>query len=145
MTMRGQLTPNTYERIFLDRMDPTLAWRIVEFRVSSGLAQGYDDVIGTLATEEPGLASWAVPGTWNWEDNRQVAWANNMTLVAASGSPGQYSLVDEDNIVIEDLYVIAYSKTGDTGVMNYYIRAEMIRVSTTQNLYGMVRSKSQDV
>jgi len=145
MTLRGQITPGTSSRIMMDRMDPTLAWRVIEFRVCSGLAQGYDDITGTLTTEEPGLATWAVPGTWNMADNRQIGWANNFTHVSIGVGNSEFSLVDEDNLVVEDLFVVAYSRTGDSGLMNYYIRAELQSVTMTQNLYGMVRSKSQDV
>lgn len=145
-TCRGQILSGTYLRIPLDRMEPTICWRVTEFQVSSGqaAAAAFDASTGLLTTEEPGLTTWAAPGQFNYADNRQIGWARDNCLDSAADN-GVWNLVDEDNLISEDLFVVVWNRTADPGYINYYIRLEMVHVNLNENLFATVRSKSQDV
>ena len=145
-TCRGQILSSTYLRIPLDRMDPTLCWRVTEFQVSSGQtgAAAFDASTGVLTTEEPGLTTWVPPGAFDYSDNRQIAWARDSSLASAADS-GTWSLVDSDNLISEDLFVVVWNRTADPGYINYYIRLELVKVNLNENLFATVRSKAQDV
>ena len=90
-------------------MDVSDGWMVTKFEVSSTASQqGIPNIaIGTLTTEEPDLATWAVPGSWDYSESRQMGWARFAVLSAADES-GSYSLVDSNNIIIQDLYIVAF-------------------------------------
>ena len=143
-TIRGQIESATYTIIQLDRMDPTICWKVKEFKVTNGgTASAHSDFsTGILTTEEPGLTTWALPGTFDWSENRQIAWARDCELSGAVTS-GNWSLVDADNLISEDLFVVVWNRTNDPGYINYYIRLAEVKVNLNENLFATVRNKSQ--
>lgn len=145
-TARGKGASATYIKIPLDENNPHKAWHITEFKIVSGntAAGAFDASMGVLTTEEPGLSTWAVPGQFDLADNRQIGWAKDFELDSAASS-GNWSLLDPDNLVTEDLYVVLWNRTADPGVINYFVRMKQVNVNLNENLFATVRSKSQDV
>jgi len=56
---------------------------------------------------------------FDWSDSQEIAWATWGIDTGTGGS--NFFLMDEDNMVIEDLYLSFYSETGDTDYANYYV------------------------
>ena len=83
---------------------------------------------------------------WNWDNNEEIAWANTgFDANGPSSSLGSYfSLVDPDNLVVEDLYILADETASSSDVkMNYYIELEKYDISDSQGALAMVRNRSQ--
>jgi len=145
--LRGTIQSADYKKIQLDNMDVSDGWMVTKFEVcSSASQQGIPNVaIGTLCTEEPNLTTWAVPGSWNFSESRQMGWARFAVLTAADES-GAYSLVDSNNIIIQDLYIVAFLRNEATDeLMNYYIELERITFPRTTGIMAMVQNRGQDL
>lgn len=79
--------------------------------------------------------------SWFWDRTSEIAWATWNT--PTNSRAGQFSLIDSDAIIIEDLYIDA---TGDTGeVINYYIEMEKVKISDWKGALAMVRNSNQSV
>ncbi len=137
-TMRGQV-PETLTgysekigNLFDGRFDT--GYRVVEFVIAGVQGDTGDDYSAKLSTEATGTRN------WNWGDNREIAWAS--TNVGSSGvREKHFSLVDPDNLCIEELYIDAL--TPGSGTMNYFIRLEKYDITDWQGALAMVRNKSQ--
>ena len=88
------------------------------------------------AYTEPGIGS--VNGqTWDWSDNREVGWASGVS--SGGNIQTNFSLVDKDAIIIEDLYL----RGGNAGDNMYYIELEKVDISEAAGALALVRNKSQ--
>ena len=133
------LSDGAETKIILDDGDFTTGYRLVEFKVATG-DQSHPDLTARVATE-PGLST-DVDGFWDWSDNRQVAWASTdgSTDIAAVRD---FSLVDPDNLIIQDAYV-AFRFVSSTGTFaNYFMRFEKYDITDSQGALAMVRNRSQ--
>ncbi len=136
-TTRGVLDSETTKRLSLFDGRFDTGYKVVEFMiVSQDLAAG-DDCYGTLFTDKDGSGS----NKWLFNDNSQIAWAATNASTGASYAP--FSLVDPDNLVVEDLFIRA-KETGGSKV-NYFIRMHKYDITDWQGALAMVRSKSQNV
>ena len=112
------------------------------YRVTKFVVGGVDttsttspDCNGVLGTTED-----SVSNQWNWSLNDQIGWASLRAIDASSiGDP--FSLVDKDNMIVEDLYIYANSNGGSD--INYYIEMEKYDISEWQGALAMVRNRSQ--
>ena len=139
-TMRGQVAETVagfsekIGNLFDGRFDT--GYRVVEFVIAGVEGATADDYSAKLSTEATGTRN------WNWGDNREIAWAS--TNVGASGvRENHFSLVDPDNLTIEELFIDCL--TPGTGTLNYFIRLEKYSFSDWRGALAMVRNSSQDV
>lgn len=98
------------------------------------------DCFGILGTE------FATIGTqWDLSNNEQIGWASMNNAGAATGPLAQpFSLIDRDNLIIEDLFI--YGETNSAGSqMNYYIEMDKYEFTDAKGALTMVRNKSQSV
>jgi len=80
---------------------------------------------------------------WNFEDIREIAWAAcSWDSNQASGLTTPFSLVDPDNLVIQDLYV-AVNEYNDTNPVGYFIEMEKYEISEAMGALAMVRNDAQ--
>lgn len=137
-TVRGQLTELSVEKIqlFDGRFDT--GYRIVEFQIAPRVPSGQLDGYATLATEEGTLSG----GTWEWDDNTQVAWSSFSEGGGAFSPNNVISIVDPDNLIIEDLYIYANSSSSSQ-VINYMIKLEKYDITDWQGALAMVRNRAQ--
>lgn len=132
-TTRGQLEDQTTKKIqlFDGRFDT--GFKVVEFIVASNTLTVGRESYGTLSTE------YFTNDLWDWSDNIQIAWAASQFV--NDGGQGPFTLVDPDNLVVEDLYIRGL-ESGD-GTLNYFIRLEKYDITDWQGALSMVRNKSQ--
>ncbi len=145
-TVRGLLSEDEsetmpYQRkitLFDGRFDT--GYRVTEFHIwgSSWNTSSQPDVVGKLATEA-GLTTTA-SGFLNAGDNREIAWAGGNGGLDTGGTT--FSIVDPDNMIIEDLHVYVRGNV-DTTDVNYLIKMEKYDISDWQGALSMVRNKSQ--
>ena len=137
-TVRGKLDTASVERIqlFDGRFDT--GFRITSFRVWPKNAGPTGDVSGILATDED-----AITGSTGNDagDQRQIAWASTFVGGTAAFEFGEgMSILDPDNMIIEDLYI---QLRGNDSEGNYLITMEKYDISEWQGALSMVRNSSQ--
>ncbi|AXH78806.1 MAG: hypothetical protein [Circular genetic element sp.] len=138
-TTRGQVPDNTEKRIqlFDGRFDT--AFRVVDFRVWGSDANASDsDVASRLSTEELGVPT--SPDIFDASDNRQIGWASS-EMDTALGAGNWQSIVDPDNLIVEDLFIWANDSANDP--INYMITLEKYDITEWKGALAMVRNRSQ--
>ena len=115
LTMRGQIPAST-NGLKLEIFDGkyTTGYRIVEFYVSpQNPAEGQSIVMKAHTSKTTSSIS-----QFDWSNSQEIAWATWGIPSGASGA--DFFLIDEDNMVIEDLYLSYYNEV-DSDPANYYI------------------------
>lgn len=120
VVLRGQILTGTYNglenRIQVFDGKYTTGYKVVQFDIAPDDPQGSSEYISKLSTEpKSNLAE------WDWNDVQEFGWAAFNTPIASRF--GYYSKLSEDNMIVEDFYISAYT-TGEAGQMNYYIVLE---------------------
>ena len=133
-TIRGQVPHGTEERVTLFDGKFDTAYRIKSIETMPNTFSGTADGSIICATE-PNTA--AVP---TFSDGAQIAWAS-MAYDGNFGSPGGLSIIDPDNLIVEDLYIQGFSNDA-TRQMNYIITLEKYEISDWQGALAMVRNLS---
>jgi len=82
----------------------------------------------------------ASPNIFNFADNAQIGWASSETDTAL-GTGGYQSIVDPNNLVVEDLYIWANDAANDS--INYMITFDKYDITDWQGALAIVRNKSQ--
>ena len=76
------------------------------------------------------------------DDDNQIAWAffGATTDSASGGIPP--TIIDPDNMVVEDLYVYARSNTGATANVNYMVVMEKYQITESEGALLMARDRA---
>ena len=141
-TTRGILsTADVSTRVILDDGSFKTGYRVVEFRMGPHDMDntGVNYITGKLMTVEDS----SVGRNWNWEKNEEIGWSVYCHDANSNANPSYFNLVDPDNLVIQDLYIVADEGSGGTIKANYFIRMEKYEISDWQGALGMVRNRSQ--
>jgi hypothetical protein len=112
------------------------AYRVKSFKLLTFDAESYGilhTTFGTLGGSNLGL-------TQDAGDITQIAW----TSAPTNGIVGS-AIVDEDNLIVEDLFVTLASSKGATGRVSYIVEMEKYSITDWQGALALVRNKSQSV
>lgn len=139
-TVRGVMDESTVVRLQLFDGKFTTGYRVTDFKVvSSSVASSSYNTAAKLSTEDVG--SMPTSGTMiNMEDSREIAWA--FSNGATNGSSYIESIVDPDNMVIEDLY-ISGQNGGSSVSICYIVTMEKYSFSEWMGALSMVQNRSQ--
>ena len=128
----------------IDLFDGTFktAYRVIEFSVwgATYATSTHPDCIGKLGTTGD-LEEQSV-NFMNAGEQREIAWAG-MSASTDSWS-SQDSIIDPDNLIVEDLYVYVRN-VSDAENINYMIKMEKYAITDWQGALAMVRNKAQNV
>ena len=139
-TARGVVDDRTQTMIPLFDGSFKTAYRVIEFQILSTIPSGASDAVGVLQTDGTDGASMTTP-FWDLSENTQIGWAGNGFHAAAD--PRTFtSLVDPDNLIVENLFITAFC-TNDGQQTNYFIRMEKYEISEWKGALAMVRERSQ--
>jgi hypothetical protein len=137
-TLRGTIAASSVDnRIILNDGRFDTGFKLISFQVApSGVSPSNNgDYSGILYTEEGAVTA----NNWDWADNRQIGWA--LFLQAGTDTVfNVYSNVDDETIVVEDLYLAGYSNKTN---LSYEIVLEKVSMNEWEGALGMVRMKSQ--
>jgi hypothetical protein len=131
------------ERIHLFDGSFATGYRITKFVVGVNAANAGSDCIGKLSTMEPSSPSNAF---WDWSENTEIGWAAftmDATVTPGEGWAMNNSLVDRENMVIEDLYITVRSRDISDPYVYYYVEMEKYDLSESIGAVTMVRNRSQ--
>jgi hypothetical protein len=118
----------------------TTGYRITEFQVAPSdvdytTATVY---VAKLLTDSRGGSG---AKEWDWSNNMEVAWAMSGFDANLANSPTVASWVDEDNLIVEDLFVQA-TENSDKDI-NYMIKMEKYSFPDHRGALAMSRNRSQ--
>jgi len=138
--MRGQISTGTYNgsenRLQLFDGLFTTGYKIISFKIAPSNPLNAQEFMATLSTEaDSGIAD------WDWQSNTQVGWAGFGFNGASYTEP--WDLIDEDAIIVDDLFISSYT-TGTSPIdLNYYIVIEKYSFNDWVGALNMVRNRSQ--
>jgi len=145
-SLRGRINSdkwNTPLPILLDYGNMKVAYRVTSFMVSMPEADNVgDDAFGKLGTS-PTMD--ATADHWFWDDNQEIAWANADTSAVGRhtmrGLPFE-GIIDGDNLIVEDLYLVIGSDSTDEDSVNYKIEMEKLQVAPEVTIMTQINQVS---
>ena len=142
-TTRGTIiTDNEVNRIILDDGSFETGYRVVEFVIAPhdmdlSVARIYTAKLLTDEDTTTGL-------NWNWDNNEEIGWSTFSWDSNDVNTGINFNQIDPDNLIIQDLFIVADEGVGQTDVkMNYYLRLEKYDIKDSQAALAMVRNRSQ--
>ena len=120
------------------------AYRVIEFKIWGSDFGGPSnaDCIGKLSKNAIGSVSQV--NFMRADDDNQIAWATSGAIGAdAGGDNFGESIIDRDNLVVEDLYV--YVRTANTTAsdpINYLVVLEKYEIPESQGALLMARDRA---
>lgn len=140
-TLRGQVKDGVSKRLIVDDGQLYRGYKVIDFVIAGdpGFSGGVnEDCYATLGLD------YDVPLTWNWGDNRQIAWAST-DIASLSAVNNVFSVVDPDHVVLQDLFIRAQNHTaGGSDVINYLIVLEPVFLSDDEAIITLIKERSQD-
>jgi hypothetical protein len=134
LTLKGKILAGDVERITLFDGRFDTAFRILSIVITP------QDILTAEAMTLKMMTEDATHSTgWFWAKNTEVGWAS--WNVPTNSRFGQFSQVDKEALIVEDLFLDA---SGDSGeFVNYMIELEKVNITTWKGALAMVRNKSQ--
>ena len=119
------------------------AYRVVEFNIwaSDYASGGAPDCIGKLSKNDIGSTSAA--NFMRADDDNQIAWSG-ISGGSDSAGPMGFNILDEDNMIVEDLYVYARSAGTNTNAINYLVKMEKYEITEARGALTMARDRQQE-
>ena len=109
-------------------------YRILDFQIAPNDPLSSNEISATINTIEV-----AHVVAWNWSKNTQIAWA--AWNIPIGTRFGQYSNVDNEAIIVEDLF-IDFSGPIPSDI-NYELTLEQVDVKDFQAALAMVNARAQ--
>lgn len=134
--VRGNIDSGDVAKIQLFDGNFDTAFRVVSVRCAVSDLSSANEAYLVVSTEPTGNAG----DQWDWSSNLEIGWAYFKTSLGANEGSAFYSNVDDDNMVVEDLYLQALA---DSGTVNYEIRLERYEITEWQGALSLVRNASQ--
>ena len=116
------------------------AMRVIEFHIwSTNYASGANaDVVGKLSKN--GIGTTGSVDFMRADDDNQIAWAGgNGATNMLSNVP---SIIDPDNLIVEDLYVYARTSGTTSNPINYFVVMEKYQISESEGALLMARDRA---
>ena len=146
-SLRGRVLVDNWNspiQLMLDYGDMKVAYRVTSLQVTMpGALNTGDTVTAKLATtdEVNNLSR-----SWFWGDNREIAWAQS--FVAGDSRRSMNSMpfegvIDGDNLVVGDLFLIIGSTSTSETSLNYKIEMEKLRVAPEVTIMTLVNQVGQ--
>ena len=138
-TARGKTTQGVIERVRLYQGTNKIGYRVTDFKVwaSDYSSDSNGDVIGKLSKNDIGVTGSA--DFMRADDDNQIAWAGNQ------GNTNEFvsvpSIIDPENLIIEDLYVYARSGGSSSQAINYLITMEKYEIDGWRGTLEMARDE----
>jgi hypothetical protein len=143
-TLRGTAVEGLTTRLVVADGNLNHGYRVIDFVVTSRYPAGADNAaFGTLHLD------YDTDATWQWSDNRQIAWCSSALGARQSGTAGAvapFKVIDPDHVVLQDLYLTCQlgSGTGEGAFVNYMVILETVELSDDEAILTLIKERSQD-
>lgn len=131
------------QRIYLHQGTNKIGYRVVDFKIWGTTWSGSSepDVIGKLSKNDIGVAGSAA-SFFRADDDNQIAWATSAGQTDSGGSPFAESIIDPENLCVQDLYVYARGASSTTTQpINYLITMEKYEIDGWRGTLEMARDE----
>ncbi len=139
-TVRGQMNTSdtVMDRVTLFDGRFDTGFKVVGFEISNQDRDNTSAIVlsGKLCTEQT-----ATTTSWNWGRQTEIAWSSNAWDANQFAGMPLLSVIDPDNMIIEDLFIGIYS--GVDTIANYQIHLEKYDLTEWKGALSMVKNKSQ--
>jgi hypothetical protein len=142
-TCRGKVTADSTvaHRIIMDDGNFKTAYRLKSFRIA---VSDMDNTNVRVLTAK--LSTTENPPTninWNWDNQTEIGWAIFSYDANGPGNNFDFSQVDEDQLIMQDLFIIADEPAAGTlHECNYWMEFEKYEITDWQGALAMARDKS---
>lgn len=136
-TIRGVGTVPKVERVLLfggQQGNFEKGYKILDFQVTATDPTSSEEVSAVVNTIEE-----AHSVTWNWAKNTQVAWA--AWNIPTNSRFGQYSNVDDEVILVEDVFIDFSGDAGQT--INWELKLEEVSINDSTAALAMIQARAQ--
>jgi hypothetical protein len=135
-TLKGTIPGNTQEKIHLFDGSFATGYVVKTFQIITKDTTGTDGVMSLFSQEQSPLVNPA--SNQDFGNNSWIATA--FSQINFNNSGNLESIIDPDNLIIEDLYL-----TSSGQPMNYLITMEKYDISAARGALAMVRNNQQNV
>ena len=121
------------------------AYRVTSFKIWGSNFSSTSinpDVLGKLSKND--IGSTGASTFFRADDDNQIAWATSASGLESGGSPFAESIIDLDNMIVEDLYVYVRSLGANTIAVNYLVTMEKYEITDWQGALTMARDRAQE-
>lgn len=138
-TLRGTVGNAETKRLIVDDGRLTHGYKVVRFEIFPvDVSSGAADCTGVLSLDYDGATE-----EWHAFDNRQIGWASS-SLGGPYSVTNKSEIIDPDHIVIQDLWIQAYSSVGANPRINYLIQLEPRNITENEAILSLIKERSQD-
>jgi len=134
-TIRGKVGHEEIKRIQLFDGKFTTAYKVVSISTMPATFSATADCSIILATTE------SINLNPDFSDNTQIGWAS-LAFDVNYGSSGSVSIIDPDNLIVEDLYIAGFNNDSSKET-NYMVTLEKYDITDWKGALTMVRNRSQ--
>jgi len=131
-TLRGRVAAGETKRLIVDDGRLNHGMKVKEFHVWAISKSSSDDPECSLGLD------YDMSPNWDASDNRQIAWAGMTTTQTTRLM--DFSLIDPDHIVIQDLWIQNFS----SDPANYLVILEPVELTDDQAILSLIKERSQD-
>jgi len=118
------------------------AYRITKFQVWGSSVSGSGGfVVGKLSKNDKGVTT--STDFFRADDDNQIAWSQSAAATDGGNEMMGDSIIDRDNMVIEDLYVYGRSNVSGTPI-NYLIEMDKYDITEARGALTMARDRQQE-
>tara|TARA_Y100000593_G_C4216504_1_gene289491 strand:+ start:344 stop:820 length:477 start_codon:yes stop_codon:yes gene_type:complete len=120
------------------------AYRVIEFKIWGSQADNNTspDCIGKLSKNDDGVTT--ATNFFRADDDNQIAWAiSGFGTDGSNAGTFSESIIDPDNLIVEDLYVYARTASTNTDATNYLVIMEKYEIDDWQGALAMARDRAQ--
>lgn len=137
-TLRGQVVEGDVKRLIVDDGRLNHGYKVTRFVISGDPSNLGNDAYATLGLD------YDTPLVWNWGDNRQIGWAST-NIAQTSSVNEEFSVIDPDHIVIQDLHIQGQvGAGGGSSVINYLVTLEPVTLTADEAIITLIKERSQD-
>tara|TARA_Y100000004_G_C8912248_1_gene411468 strand:+ start:842 stop:1312 length:471 start_codon:yes stop_codon:yes gene_type:complete len=118
------------------------AYRVKEFYIfpADFNSSAQPDVIGKLSKNDDGAVT--TTNFWRADDDNQIAWSGVSGSTDTITGP-TFTVVDPDNLIVEDLYIYARTAGDTNNAINYLVVMEKYEIDDWQGALAMARDRAQ--